>query len=74
MARNARKQLFRANHNTAATMRAMKRKFAVRCILEFHAKVEADRIDVADVERYSITIKLEMAVRIATAEAAASMI
>ncbi len=55
-------------------MRAMKRKFAVRCILEFHAKVEADRIDVADVERYSITIKLEMAVRIATSEAAASMI
>ena len=32
------------------------------CILELHAKVEADRIDVADVVRPSITSKLEMAV------------
>ena len=43
-------------------MRAMKQKFAVRCILELHAKVEADRIDIADVDRHSIMIKLEMAV------------
>ena len=34
----------------------------MRCVLEFHAKVEADGIDVAVVERHSITIKLGMAI------------
>ena len=34
----------------------------MRCVLEFYAKVEADGIDVAVVERHSITIKLEMAI------------
>ncbi len=34
----------------------------MRCVLEVHAKVEADRIDVADVERHSIRIRLVMAV------------
>ena len=49
-------------HDTAATMRTMRRSFAMRCVLEFHAKVAADGIDVAVVERHFITIKLEMAI------------
>ena len=34
----------------------------MRCVLEMHTEVEAHRIDAADVELHSITIRLVMAV------------